>query len=673
MLKSVFRLSLILTSVFLVLFLVRQIGLSSGIIAKQTELASDLITDFLSSPGAVFDLLYFLVALVLLHLAFALVVAICASTFLSDESRGKTIRSVTVLMFMALVLTVLIWIAIYFPLTMAGFLKFSPLATESVAIGLSILVAVIFAAGLLKCLFKRHYKMSVAGASFVIVVLVSLTQYYFQPNANEANVEPGTREGKPNIVIIGVDALRPDHLGINGFRHDLTPRMDAFIGSSLDFKDAFTPIARTYTAWFTLLSGQYPLQTGIRHNLQKFSPDQLTGVELQKVLSDAGYHKIYGMDERRFNNIDERYGFDEDIGPAIGAADFLLFHASELPLVALVSNTPAGKWLFPFIYGNRGIHGTYIPETFNREVYNAVQRRPDKPLFLSLHLTLPHWPYLFRDFTPLEGVQYDPKHHYHYSYQIALKKVDDQFGQIMDGLDELGVTENALIILMSDHGEGFMLPSDALSAGDPSIDFPTEAHGHGTNVLDEEQFHVVLALKDTSDDSFQSGRSDTLVSLLDVAPTVTDFLGFERPEKYQGESLFEIAKCQDCDDRKVFLESSVSTNAMFEEDLDVKKVMAEGIGAYRVDADGLAIVRGEVKTLLSMKQRAVVTSDHIVAHFPGLENDFLVVERDKGIWWPSTKYGGSNSGQVLNLMRDLCRFYRNDEGFDKDSLCKGAN
>lgn len=674
MFKKIAALSILLTLFFLSVFVGRQVVLSTGLVQTQTDLAGDLISDFLSSPGAVWDLLRFLFFALLLHGMFALLVALASYAILPGSSDARRIRSTTALIFFVFALTVLLWVSLYFPLTLAGFLKFSPLSTIELAYGLSLILALMVIVGTVRLFFNQKYIVFSAAMSTLVMIFLAVGDYQFSSIAFADNGSRNQATSKPNVIVIGIDALRPDHLGFNGYPYNLTPNVDDFLAESLYFEQAFTPIARTYTAWFSLLSGKSPKTTGIRYNLQKFDEGQLTGGELQTVLRNQGYHTIYGMDERRFNNIDERYGFHQDVGPEIGAADFLLFHASELPLVALVSNTPIGEWFFPLIYANRGIHGTYMPETFTSEVMEAVSDAPDKPLFLAMHLTLPHWPYLYREFNPLEQIPFDPDNKFHYTYQLMLNEVDTQFRNIMDGLERRGVLDNSLVFLVSDHGEGFMLERDSLTAGNAEIEFPTEAHGHGTNVLDEKQYHVVLAVQDrTGSEVHAPRRVDTLVSLLDIAPTVTKAVGLKADRYgYEGESLFVLGDCVDCSNRRVFVESSVATNAMFEEDLDMMQVMAEGIGYYTVDSDGLAIIRDEVGQMLGMKQRAVIDKDHIVAHFPGLEKDFLIVDREQGIWWPSSQYGGDKPQKVLSLMRDLCSYFDGDSGFDTNGLCRGA-
>ena len=269
-------------------------------------------------------------------------------------------------------------------------------------------------------------------------------------------------------------------------------------------------------------------------------------------------------------------------------------------------------------------------------------------------------------------MEFDPANKFHYGYQMMLKEVDGQFSEIMSGLERQGILDKSLIFLVSDHGEGFMLEEDALKGGVPGLEFPTNAHGHGTSVLDEVQYHVVLAVQNRTS-SFAPARSDVVASLLDVAPTVFDVLGEDDQKAiYPGESLFKLSECEDCSERQVFIESSVATNAMFEKDLDIMKVIAEGVGHYTVDKDGLAIVRPELMAMLSFKQRAVVSKDYVVAHFPGLERDFLIVDRKSSIWWPSSQYGGGEPQKVLELMRNLCLYFKGDNGFDKNNLCAGA-
>ncbi|MBW0146847.1 sulfatase-like hydrolase/transferase [Marinobacter arenosus] len=660
-LRKVGAINLFFSLTILVLFSIRQVLVASDLALKETELAGQILSDFLGSVGAVTDLSLFLVALLFLHLILAAAAAFVSGFFLVLTRVGAWTASS--LGFLLVLLLVLVWDAILYPNSLAGFMANTPFATPQIAVGLSFLVILLMALGFALSVRQAPLLCSVPG------IVLAGALWLLIPG--QERVLPEAERSHPNVVIIGIDALRPDHLGARYEGFSLTPNIDGFVSDSVNYSNAFTPVARTYSAWFALLSGRYPTSTGVRFNLQQFNDAQLADTDLQARLKDQGYHTVYAMDERRFNNIDERYGFDSVVGPKIGAADFLLFHAAEIPSIAFVANTDLGKKLFPFIYMNRGVHSTYMPEVFTQNLLDEVAQHRDKPLFLATHLTLPHWPYLYRDLTPDARIPYDPEQPQHYLYQLMLQEVDDQFQDLMDGLERIGVLDNALVFVVSDHGEGFMLEDDALEAGLESITFPTSGHGHGTNVLSEEQFNVVMAVQDRRD-GYRAHSDDSLVSLLDIAPTVLKWLDEDADiSTYSGSPLAAVVECEGCESAsEIFIESSVATNAMYQSQLDAMQVMAEGIGFYTVTPEGLAITRPEFGELLRSKQRAVVSDDFIVAHFPGLTEGFLVVERGKGTWWPSSQYGGDKPSEAATLIRRLCSFYSDDQGFDQQGLCK---
>src|SRR5207237_4649775 len=99
---------------------------------------------------------------------------------------------------------------------------------------------------------------------------------------------------KPNIIIIGFDALRPDLLSFFSKNHQPTPHFDKFLQSATVFPNAsyFDPLEFKKT--------------------------------LAKKFQQVGYATIYATDNRRFNHIDQRYGFDYIVGPSGTAADYLI-------------------------------------------------------------------------------------------------------------------------------------------------------------------------------------------------------------------------------------------------------------------------------------------------------------------------------------------------------------
>ena len=70
---------------------------------------------------------------------------------------------------------------------------------------------------------------------------------------------------KPNIILVGVDSLSPDFLSYFGYGN-ITPFFDSFLDHASVFSEAVTPLARTFPAWTSILTGKYPSKIGIRYN-----------------------------------------------------------------------------------------------------------------------------------------------------------------------------------------------------------------------------------------------------------------------------------------------------------------------------------------------------------------------------------------------------------------------
>jgi hypothetical protein len=84
---------------------------------------------------------------------------------------------------------------------------------------------------------------------------------------------------------------------------------------------------------------------------------------------------VYGIDERRFNNIDTRFGFDALVGPKTGALDFTIQTFNDTPLTNFLLQTPLGHWLLPLSYINVASVNNYDAQGF----VNRVLAETDGP------------------------------------------------------------------------------------------------------------------------------------------------------------------------------------------------------------------------------------------------------------------------------------------------------
>ena len=150
------------------------------------------------------------------------------------------------------------------------------------------------------------------------------------------------------------------------------------------------------------------------------------------------------------------YGFDQVITPPIGAVDFVIGNYNELPLVSVVANSRLGQWLFPYSYANRGAATLFQPETYLVAARARAVLRRGPTLFIA-HLTASHWPYFVSD-TPF-GVTEKKHPDDRPMYRLGVQTADEMFGEIVAMLERKGALENAIVVVLSDHGEALELPT----------------------------------------------------------------------------------------------------------------------------------------------------------------------------------------------------------------------
>lgn len=441
---------------------------------------------------------------------------------------------------------------------------------------------------------------------------------------------------KPNVIIIGLDSLRPDYLSYFNPRALKTPTIDRLLQQSLVFTDSYSPLARTFPSWMGLLTGNHPRHTAIRGNLAK--PDVvLKQANLAKTLKAQGYQTWYGSDEVRFTDISKDYGFDHLIGPKGGAAEFIVGSLSDFPLLNLLLKTPFARFLLPFNYANRGLEITYYPEDFLHLMGLSLAKLENKPLFLALHLCLAHWPHRFaNDHQPSDLKMAE-------RYALTVVDLDKQLAQVLKRLKQKGILDNALLVLVSDHGVSIGLDRDRLSlmenyrgdkrkiyllkkylSGDASsnsigpLGFSIEtSYGQGTDVLSIRQNQILMAMKGFNF-PLPVKQVDMRVSLMDIAPTLLALLKISPLPHTDGISLVPYLSGTKKVDRPLFLETGDTVGSIETDKIVIEKVVKETINAFRLDltTGNLVLTEAALKSLIRNKQRAVLWKDWFLAYYP---------------------------------------------------------
>ncbi|MDP6947156.1 MAG: sulfatase-like hydrolase/transferase, partial [Myxococcota bacterium] len=236
----------------------------------------------------------------------------------------------------------------------------------------------------------------------------------FQAPRSKHTVE--VPEGDPDLILITIDSLRPDHLGFGGAqRRGITPNLDSFASRSVTFDAAYSQDSGTGPSLWSLMAGKTPFQTGI-DNSGRFPPNFLESeVTLVRRLAKAGYHTVAllcgSVFATRHWNLKEGFATYREV---------------------------CGK--------TRSKQAEKVTAT----ALDALKRgrAGDKPLFLWVHYYDPHEPY--HDHPDLDfGTDAKAR----YDEEIAY--TDTHLGPLLDALTSTRYHRRTYVALTADHGENF--------------------------------------------------------------------------------------------------------------------------------------------------------------------------------------------------------------------------
>jgi len=400
---------------------------------------------------------------------------------------------------------------------------------------------------------------------------------------------------------------------------------------------------------------------------------------LPAILQQHGYKTIFATDETRFSNIDQRFGFDKVVTPPIGFNDFLVGTLNDFPLSNLVVNTPVGRYLFPFSYGNRPAFVTYNPNSFLNLLKPVLSEQRHQPIFMAVHFCLPHYPYLWAG----RPSNTSPLH----NYQNAVYRADQQVGDFLRLLKQNQLLEKSIVILLSDHGEAIELPGDRITeaalfipgAGNvkrviPRFYPPTfskervnQSAGHGTDVLGLSQYHIVLAFRFFGLSGQRAALMPGIVSLLDIKPTVLTLAGIPL-QHHDGKSLRDfIAGKKEMslkDQPDFFIESDFSPEAVRSVHPETRAVMFAGVKFFQINPNTtrLTIRQSMIDLIISSKQYADFHGSWVLALYPQTIHQMMpiLVNLKTGEWTNNLQTAFARQAPAVQMLSALKRFYGAD-------------
>lgn len=369
---------------------------------------------------------------------------------------------------------------------------------------------------------------------------------------------------RPNILWICTDQQRFDTIAALGNPHINTPNLDRLVAEGVTFTNAFaqSPVCTPSRASF--LTGRYPRVTGARQNGQMIPSHEIL---VTRMLAEAGYDcglsgklhlaPCHRQVEKRIDDGYRVFRWSHDPSPQWGKANEYTAWLESKGYKWEDIYRPNGKHAYPGVPAE--LHQTTW--CFDRAI-EFIEEEREGPWCSSINVFAPHHPfdppkeYLDRyDPDQLPDPSYKPgeldnkpvfqkvDHDGAYggmllgfskmtprerrevtaAYYAMIEQVDDNVGRILKVLEDSGQRENTIVIFMSDHGE---------LLGD-----------HGMYLKGPHMYDCSLRvpLIISWPGRFKAGlRSDALVELVDIVPTLLTACGMEIPVRVQGKSLYDI-------------------------------------------------------------------------------------------------------------------------------------
>lgn len=482
----------------------------------------------------------------------------------------------------------------------------------------------------------------------------------------------------PNLLIIAIDSLRPDHLSCNEYERQTTPNIDSIAGKSVRFENTFVTLARTVASWTSILTSAYPHTHGIRHEFPSRKYRRLFLSTLPQVLKENGYKSVIVSDYAGDKFSAVNFGFNVvDAPPALTiniAMKREIILRSYILLVFM--NNRIGHWLFPVL---KFLPANANPEFLGDKVIKCLKKlKKEEKFFLLAFFSSPHVP--FAPIYPYYKLYSDPNYRglNKYAFYIrevaqihdidkplcdsvraqlvslydgAIKSVDFEVGRIIKVLKEKELMQNTVIVILSDHGQN-------LYENGTTVD-------HGKWFKGGDNANKIPFILYDPQRRYKPERFAQLVQEIDIMPTLLDVMNISKPETIEGISLEPIMKGEKTFHRpEVYGETGVwlSAPTSFGEDRLTYPSILELLEPDRKEGNLIVLKEQYESVVVEAKHRMIRTNDWKLVYIPMLRRvDWKLYNVNKD---PDNRHNviGENPHISERLRKKLIEWMEKDPG-----------
>ena len=345
---------------------------------------------------------------------------------------------------------------------------------------------------------------------------------------------------RPNVIIIITDDQGYGDLGCTGNPHVKTPNIDNFAKESIRFTNFYvSPVCAPTRA--SLMTGRYSLRTGIRDTYNGGAIMASNEVTLAEMLKQADYKTgIFGKwhlgDNYPSRPMDQ--GFDESLIHLSGGmgqvGDFTTYFKGDR------------SYFDPILWhnGKQEAYEGYCSDIFADKAIAFIEKNHEQPFFCYLSFNAPHTPLQvpdsyyerYKNIDPASGFDGDSRPFVAMGEQdkedarkvyAMVTNIDDNIGKLIQKLDDLNISDNTLVIFMTDNGPQQVRYTAGLRGRKGSV------YRGGVRV----PFYVRYPNK------WKGNRNiETIAAHIDVLPTISEICDVKLPEnkKLDGRNLVPL-------------------------------------------------------------------------------------------------------------------------------------
>ena len=297
------------------------------------------------------------------------------------------------------------------------------------------------------------------------------------------------------VILISIDTLRADHLSAYGYRRIATPNIDSFASGGTLFSNIACQTPLTLPSHTSLFTSTYPFENRIQENAELVPPGAVT---LAGILKSHGY-KTAAFVSSVF--LEREMGLDQG------------FDTYDSPFNFAAFSPISGEMFFG---GAKNSYAVRDRRDGALTLYAALRwlaAQKGQPVFVFIHLFDLHTPYTITETAARsKGVS---------RYDGQLEYEDELIGRLKSAFVRTGWWDKSLTILLSDHGEGLG-------------DHGESSHGY---FIYQSTLRVPLIVHWPPGSAPKPPKIEQPAGLIDVAPTILDFLHLPAPPSFQGASL----------------------------------------------------------------------------------------------------------------------------------------